>query len=224
MSASRRCSGCSQTNSPRHFLLPLPPGVEQSEPRSAGLLSSTSSESVTPSVGRLRVRDSVRRSASPVSSIPHPPLSCEAFRTVSGIVASAHAATQSSTVAHCCRPRLRRTSGFCYMRRSHRRTARTIATSCCRGVRRHSAASTIVRECSQCLEATRAGLSQKSRLRWRRLVCRSQVHSAYLPWRCCRKSTSRRILLAAILDRQECKVVATRAGATRVRPEAGDTV
>jgi hypothetical protein len=80
------------TNSPRHFLLPLPPGVEQT---SLDLLGFFVYEF---RVGHFLGWSTARARFGPplrVTGVQHPapPLSCEAFRTVSGIVASAPYAT-----------------------------------------------------------------------------------------------------------------------------------
>jgi len=80
------------TSSPRHFLLPLPPGVEQT---SLDLLGFFVYEF---RVGHLLGWSTARARFGPALRVtgvqhPAPPLSCEAFRTVSGILASAPYAT-----------------------------------------------------------------------------------------------------------------------------------
>ena len=80
------------TNSPRHFLLPLPPGVEQTSLDLLGFFvyEFRVGHFVGWSTARARFGPPLR-----VTGVQHPapPLSCEAFRTVSGIVASAPYAT-----------------------------------------------------------------------------------------------------------------------------------
>ena len=90
------------TNSPRHFLLPLPPGVEQTSLDLLGFFV-YESKSVASSAGRPRVGESARRSASPVCSIPHRRSVAKPFGRSAALLRRRHMRSQCTTVAHCCR-------------------------------------------------------------------------------------------------------------------------
>ena len=76
------------TNSPKHFLLPLPPGLEQSSLDLLGFFvyELRLGHADGWSTARARFGPALR-----VTGVQHPapPLSCEAFRTISSVIASA---------------------------------------------------------------------------------------------------------------------------------------
>lgn len=80
------------TNSPKHFLVPLPPGLEQTSLELLGFFvyELRLGHAVGWSTARARFGPALR-----VTGVQHPPapLSCEAFRTPTGVIASAPFAT-----------------------------------------------------------------------------------------------------------------------------------